>query len=224
MESQLHQQLKSLYGDAENREVVVDGFRIDAIEDGRLIEVQCASLSAIRTKVADLLERHDVHVVKPLAARKYLVTRDGKRKKIVSKRYSPKRETVFHVFNELVHFVDVLAHPRLTLEVLLIEYEEQRVRRKKRRRFGKDYRVSDRVLRSVDDRLTFRDPRDLYGLFSRDLPTPFTTADIAKQADIPRWLAQKAAYCLRKTGEIETVETRGRLRVYREVKRRKKAA
>ncbi|MFQ5734409.1 MAG: hypothetical protein ACE5KM_20920, partial [Planctomycetaceae bacterium] len=80
METTLHRQLKELYvDDVDNREVAVDGFRIDAVVDSTLIEIQCASLSAIRDKVRRLLESHDVRVVKPLAARKFLITRRRKR-------------------------------------------------------------------------------------------------------------------------------------------------
>ena len=51
MESTLHQQLKRMYAkDESDREVSVDGFRIDAVSGGQLIEIQCASLSAIREK------------------------------------------------------------------------------------------------------------------------------------------------------------------------------
>lgn len=216
-----------MYGaDPENREVVVDGYRIDAVRDDGLIEVQCASLSAIRSKILDLVQSHDVRVVKPIATRTYLITKARKNGKVVSQRYSPTRRNAWHVFEELVHFVDVFPHPRLMLEVLLAEFEEHRVRRKPRRWRGKDYRVEDRTLRSVAETFTFATADDLLQLLPGELPEVFTTADIAKSADIPRWLAQKAAYCLRKTNAIDCVETRGRLRVYRRkaIARRKRAA
>ncbi|MDA1230565.1 MAG: hypothetical protein O2856_07315, partial [Planctomycetota bacterium] len=67
MATALHKQLKSHYVAAEDRhEVVVDQYRIDAIDKrGRLIEIQCASLAAIRDKVRHLVESHQVIVVKP---------------------------------------------------------------------------------------------------------------------------------------------------------------
>ena len=72
METTLHRQLKSLYAvDSSQQEVTVDGYRIDAIADGRLIEIQYGSLGAIRDKIQALLVNHAVLVVKPLAARKY---------------------------------------------------------------------------------------------------------------------------------------------------------
>lgn len=216
METTLHRQLKELYVDeADDREVTVDGFRIDAVVDGTLIEIQCSSLSAIRDKVRQLLQSHPVRVVKPLAARKFLVTRRRKRGAVISRRYSPSRCTPVNLFDELVHFVGVFPHPRLTLELLLAEIEEHRVKRKPRRRRGKDHRVEDRFLRSVAQRIEFRSPDDLLTLLPDDLPAEFTTADIAARGKVPRWLAQKMAYCLRKTGGIATVAQRGRLRVYR---------
>jgi len=218
MESTLHQQLKTVYvDDADRQEVTVDGFRIDGIAEGRLIEIQCASLSGIRAKVETLLKRHQVRVVKPLPARKYLRTQTRKRGPVVSERYSPARATVFHLFDELVHFVGPFPHPGLSLEILLVEVEERRLKRKRSRRWGKDYRVLDRSLLGVQGERVLRAATDLLPLLPDELPEVFSTADLARTAHIPRWLAQKAAYCLRKCGAAVCIEQRGRLRLYRRV-------
>ena len=215
METSLHRQLKELYApDASLQEVQIDGYRIDAVADGRLIEIQFSSLGAIRPKIRTLLKTHDVLVVKPLAARKYLIKRNRKQGKIVSKRYSPKRETVYNLFDDLVHFVDLFPHPRLTLEVVLTEQEEHRVTVRKRRARSKDYRTVDRTLRSVQDRLELRTISDLLALLPHNLPEPFSTEDIARLAEIPRWLAQKMAYCLRKTGAATIAGKRGNAVLY----------
>lgn len=216
METTLHQQLKELYtDDPSQREVVLDGFRIDAVVDERLIEIQCASLSAIRDKIARLVAGYQVSVVKPLCARKYLITRKSKRGKIASRRYSPKRETFYHLFDELVHFVRVFPHENLSLEILLTEQEEIRIPAPKRRWRSKGYKVEQRSLREVTDRMTLQTPADLLAMLPDDLPTPFTTADVASLAGIPRWLAQKAAYCLRMTGAVDTAGKVGNAILYR---------
>ena len=68
METSLHRELKLLYAGQQARfEVPVDGYRVDAISRGRLIEIQHGSLAAIRDKVQCLLAEHRVCVVKPLA-------------------------------------------------------------------------------------------------------------------------------------------------------------
>ena len=59
METSLHRQLKSLYSaEPDGQEVRVDNYRIDAVHQGRLIEIQQGSLGAIRPKIRRLLEQH----------------------------------------------------------------------------------------------------------------------------------------------------------------------
>lgn len=206
METSLHRQLKEFYcGDARAREVTVKGFRIDAVVDGQLVEIQQASLAALRNKVAVLVTSHDVVVVKPLAAHKTLVRRNRKGGPIVARRTSPRHESLLDLFQDLVHFVGVFPHPRLTLEVLLTEQEEIRVRRSKRKRWQKDYRVEDRLLVGICSRHILATTADLRSLLPAGLSEPFTTAELARAAGIPRWLAQKMAYCLRKTGAIAPI-------------------
>lgn len=226
METSLHRQLKALYAPAhEEREVRLEGYRIDAICDSRLIEIQCASLAAIRRKIEHLLERHDVLVVKPLAVRKFLVTRRGRRPETVSSRYSPLKATPLSVFHELVHFLPPFPHPRLTVEIVLAEVEEHRTEKAPRRRFGKNYRVDDRLLREVRERLTLKTAADLAALLP-PLPETFSTGDLATAAGIPRWLAQKALYCLRKIDSVAVEGKAGNALIYRRVRaaRRKRRA
>ncbi len=216
METTLHRQLKALYATrASQQEVSVDGYRIDAVVDGRLVEIQYGSLGAIRDKVRALLVNHTVLVVKPLAARKFLVKRKRRGGRVQSSRYSPSRKTHFDLFDDLVHFVDVFPHPRLTLEVVLTEQEEHRLPSRKRRRFSKDYRVEDRRLRSIDGRFELRTAEDLAAMLPAGLAEPFSTEDIARLAEIPRWLAQKMAYCLRETSAVQVIGKRGNTLLYR---------
>jgi len=225
METTLHRQLKGVYcADPEQHEVVVDGYRIDAIADGRLIEIQQAGLAAIRPKIATLLKSYDVTVVKPLVARKVLVKRTRKGGKVQSTRTSPKHATFFDLFDELVNFVTVFPHRRLSLHILLTEQEEHRTVTGKRRRRDKGYRVEDRRLVSIVDRLELRSRSDLRLLLPDDLPQPFTTADIAQHAGVPRWLAQKAAYCLRMTGTSQLVGKSGNTLLYQWSRPSKRAA
>lgn len=225
MESSLHRQLKHFYGgDVDGVEVQIDGYRIDAVVRGRLFEIQQASLSALRDKVRDLLQRHRVVVVKPLVSRKLLIRRDLPGGDIVSSRFSPIRESVYHLFEDLVHFVNVFPNPRLTLEVVLTEQEEHRITRARRRRRGPDYRVEDRLLTQIVSSTKLKTAADLRRLLPATLPGQFTTDDLAKHAEIPRWLAQKMAYCLRKTGAVELLGKERNALVYGLPRRRRTAA
>jgi hypothetical protein len=203
MESTLHRQLKSLYAASEDHiEVVVDGYRIDALADGRLVEIQSASLSSLVPKVRQLLQHHPLTVVKPLAAKKFIIKREKPQGKILTQRYSPKKESLLQLFEELVHFKDLFPHENLVIEVLLTEQTEHRVPRRKSRRWRKDYRVFDRELTAITSRVSVTNATDLLGLLPALPAEPFTTHSIAESCSVPRWLAQKIAYCLRNAGSI----------------------
>lgn len=225
METTLHRQLKALYaGTPGEQEVARDGFRIDAIHEGELIEIQHASLGALRTKIRRLLVAHSVTIVKPLAQTKRIVSRPSPAAPIKA-RNSPLHQGWLHLFDDLVHFVDVFPHPRLTLEVVLTEQEELREPRQTRRRFGRTYRVCDRRLTAVLERRAIRTPTDLLAFLPPGLPREFTTADLAQLGAIPRWLGQRIAYCLRETGAARQVGKRGNAGLYSlTIRRRRKVA
>ncbi len=216
MATKLHEQIKEHYvANLERHEVVIGGFRIDAIDRrGRLIEVQCASLSAIGKKVRTLVEDHHVIVVKPLAARKKLVTLHRKGGDVVSSRFSPMRQTVAHVFMELVHF-GVFPHPRLQLDILLTEQEEIRVPPTARSSWKKKYSVEERTLVSVQRHVKLKTAVDLWKALDIELPPEFTTADLVEASGMPRWLAQKAAWCFRRMEFFDICGKRGNAVVYR---------
>ena len=223
MATLLHQQLKSHYTDDPNRhEVDVDGYRIDAIDDqNRLIEIQCASLGAIRDKIRSLVKDHSVVVAKPLAARKKLLKKARRNGKVVSSRYSPARETFAHVFLDLVHFSTVFPHPNLQLDILLTEQEEVRVP-PKRRTWRRKFSVQERKLVEVRDVVSVSTAEQLWNQLDVELPSLFTTADLAQAGSMPRWLAQKAAYCFRQMNHIEACGKQGNSIEYRFVGKRSK--
>lgn len=206
METTLHQQLKRCYADtAADTEVTMGSYRIDAVREDELIEIQCASLSAIRDKSQELLKRHKLRVVKPVIARTRITKIKKPGAKPTSRRMSPKRNTVLEVFDDLIYFTRVFPHPNLVLEVPMIHVEQFRVpSKRKRRRWGKDYKVHDVHLESIEHRYEFSQPSDLLALLKIEKEADFDTADLAKLIERPRWFAQKIAYVLRNVGAIET--------------------
>lgn len=209
METTLHQQLKRCYADRDgDTEVVLGRYRIDAVRDDELIEIQCASLSAIRDKSNDLLKRHRLRVVKPVIARTRICKIKTKGGKISSRRMSPKRGNIIDVFEELIYFTRVFPHPNLVIEVPMVHVSQIRLPTKKRRWRKKAYKVQDVSLESIETTYEFREPADLLALISwpdtSGTPDSFNTADLAAAIDRPRWYAQKVAYVLRHTGAISS--------------------
>ncbi|MCH1441183.1 MAG: hypothetical protein L7W43_16085 [Rubripirellula sp.] len=207
METTLHQQLKRCYAqDDDSTEVVLGQYRIDAICDDELIEVQCASLSAIREKCHNLLKRHQLRVVKPVVMRTRIAKAQKQGGPVTSRRLSPKRGNLLELFDELIYFTRVFPHPNLVIEVPLIEIEQLRLPGKKRkRRWHKDFKIGDVRLETIQRSVELRTPADLLALLNMP-PTveSFNTADLAKIIDRPRWHAQQIAYVLRKTGAIDS--------------------
>ena len=224
METSLHRQLKEHYaGTANQLEVACDGYRIDAVRRGQLIEIQHGSLAAIRDKIADLLENHRVAVVKPIVAEKFLVKLDRRGGTVVDRRKSPKRGRLLDLFEELVYFTRIFPHRRLTLEVALVQVEEVRDpgHGRRRRRRANDFQIEDQRLVDVVEKHRFRTLADLRKLLPAELPTAFHTGHLASRLQVGRHVAQRIAYCLRETGAIQVVGKQGNALLYR---RRKRAA
>ncbi|GAB5405909.1 MAG: hypothetical protein Aurels2KO_41400 [Aureliella sp.] len=214
METSLHKQLKHRYASEESQtEVVFEGYRIDAIADnGELIEIQHASLGALRDKTRKLLKntKKTLRIVKPILARKRVSTLDGPDGEVIRSRMSPKRGEIIDVFEDLVHFSSVFPLRRLILEVLLVETEEIRIDRERPSRRGKKYKTLDQRLTSVDQATELRLKSDLVRLLPyKSLPRVFDTSQLAEAIGRPRWLAQKVAYCLRETGAAKIAGKEG---------------
>lgn len=228
METSLHQQLKRRYaGPDAQLEVRCGNYRIDAVVDDVLIEIQHGSLAAIRDKIRILLKKkHTVLLVKPLIERKRLVKRAKKGGAVIDRRFSPKRGTLLDLFDELVYFRNVFPHPRLTLEAVLVEVEEWRYPghgRRRRRRSG-NFVVEDRRLTAIGQSLQLQTRADLWAMMPKRLPKPFHTGHLARQLGVERWVAQKIAYCLRETGTVRQVGKQGNTLLYQSTVREKNAA
>lgn len=212
MESTLHRQLKELYGSGGECEALVDGFRVDArTAGGMLVEVQSNALGPLRVKLERLREcGHRVKVVKPVALSRRIVRRT-ERGRVVSTRRSPWRGSLLDVFEDLTGLAGWLGEAGSELEILGIEIEEHRVARRRWPGYG----VVDRVLLDVCCVHTIRAPADLWDLIGpKRVPEPFTTLDLARVLNRPRWFAQKVAYCLRKSGAARPQGKRRNLIVY----------
>lgn len=217
METSLHRTLKARYAtDASQTEIKLGKYRIDAIDEaGRLVEVQHAGLGAIRDKIADLLKEHVVRVVKPIIANKWIVTLDPKKGTVQRRRRSPKRGYHLDIFTEMLHFTRVFPHPRLILEVPLIDVEETRRPKPKRWRRAKQYQVVDQTVLDVGDSLWLTEASDLFALVNAPADTTFDTAMLASWLERPRWFAQQTAYVLSRCGACVEAGKRGNNRLYK---------
>jgi hypothetical protein len=218
METSLHEELKRRYaGRTARTEVILGNYRIDAVRGGRLIEIQHGSLAAIRDKIRRLLETHRVLVVKPIVQSKLLVKHAAPGAPPLSTRRSPKRGRLLDVFDELVYFTRVFPHPRLTLEVVLVDIEEWRYPgHGRRRRWRRDDHVAaDQKLLAVGPSVRLRRAADLIKLVPGPLPGEFHTGTLSAHCGVQRHVAQRIAYCLREMKAVEQVGKQGNTLLYR---------
>ena len=212
-ETELHAELKRYYaGPIDQLEAAVDGYVVDVLRGSGIVEIQTHNFTALKPKLPRLLAAHPVTLVHPVAAAKWIVRLDARRR-FVSRRKSPRRGQLEDLFLELVSCPELMMNPNLTLEVILIHEEEHRLPVRRRWR---DWRVCNRRLLAVIDRVTFAAPADFRRFIPRDLPQPFTSGELAAALDRPLMLAQKITYCLRRMGVIEPLGRRGHAVLYQE--------
>lgn len=194
---------------------MVEGWIIDAVQGKRLIEVQTGHFSSIRTKLFHLIDNYHVTLVYPIAYEKWIVKLPENQFAHQERRKSPKRGTIFQVFNELVSFPQLIQHPNFSLEVPIIQEEE--VRKFSREKTWRQYgwaRVERRLIQVLET-VRFSSPNDFVALLPSSLPGEFITADLSLQLHIPRYLAQKMIYCLCQMSAIEVIGKKGRFLLYK---------
>ena len=218
-EKPLHAALKEWYARPGDRmEATVEGFVVDLVRDGLLIEIQTGNFTPLRRKLERLARDHCIRVVYPIAREKWIVKLPQKKGDSVTRRKSPKRGTIWGLFEDLVNCPRLLADPRLSLEVVFTQQEEVRRHAAGRSWRRKGWVTVERRLLAIVEQRRFQSPADLAALLPADLPEPFSTADLAREAGVPRRLAQRAAYCLRQMNAIALAGKDGNALLYEKPK------
>ena len=201
-EKSLHASLKSWYAEPGDQiEVKVDGYIIDIKRGDSLIEIQTRNFSAIKQKLVKLCQDHQIHLVHPIAQEKWIIRVD-KAGKQIRKRKSPKRGRVEHIFQELIRIPSLLLNHNFSLEVILTQAEEIWQNDGKGSWRRKGWSIQDQKLLSVLSSEKFNSATDFLGLLPDDLPEEFTNQELTKILKLPRSLAGKMTYTLRKMGLI----------------------
>ncbi len=214
-ERSLHASIKELYKDTNSQEEVsIDGYVVDIVKNGVLIEVQTRNISAIKEKLLRLMKNHEVRLVYPIPIEKWVIRQNFDSNKQISRRRSPKRLKLENIFDELVSIPTFILHSNFSLEVLLIKEEEIRVNDGSGSWRRKGWRSIDRRLLDVIDRRIFAEPDDFLHLIPDTIKQPFTTATLAEEIEISKHLAQKMAYCMRKMNVLKYIGKKGNAYLY----------
>ena len=208
-EGTLHASLKQRYAsNGDQFEVPLAGFVVDLVkwpgtERELLVEIQTGSFAAMGNKLDHLLAEHRLLLIHPIAVRTVLERRNDTG--TGTSRRSPKRRSIYSLFDELVSIPTLVDHPNLSLEVVLVHETRLQVHDPALRRRRGGYRTVDRRIDEIIDVQHFDGVCDFVRLLPSDLPAVFTTKDIAERAGCPRDSAQKLSFCLRAMGVITEV-------------------
>ena len=214
-EGPLHAAVKALCARPGDRaEVPVGRFVIDLVRaDGELVEVQTGGFGPLGPKLDALLDEHRMRIVHPIPAERRIVRLD-EQGEVVAARRSPLRAGPTAIFDGLVTFPSLLAHPNLVLEILLCREDHVRAPAPRRgRRFLRD--PGERRLVEVLDRLELRSPADALALLPTGLAATFTNRELSEALRCDVKLAQRATYCLRLMDLLEPAGKRGNAPLYR---------
>ncbi len=214
-EGPLHAAVKAALAQPGDRlEVPVGRYVIDLVRaDGELVEVQTAGFGPLGPKLDALLDEHRVRIVHPVPAQRRIVRLD-EHGEVLSSRRSPRKAGVADIFDKLVTFPSLLAHPNLTIEVLLTHEDHVRgVAPVTTRRRTRD--SGERRLVAVLDRVQLGSPADVLRALPALPDEPFSTRELATLLGCPLMLAQRTAYCLRLMELIEPAGKRGRTPLHR---------
>lgn len=221
-ESDLHHSLKILYAETYEgkTEVELEGHVYDIVtKNGNVIEIQTANLRKLLPKIEDAISKgHNVKLVHPVILTRRILLSDEKGNKI-SFRKSPKKGSIYDVFKELTGIYTILLNPKFSLELVLIEMTEERVRtgelvqtQNKRRRFRKNWLKINKKLDTIIDTKIFHTSEDYLKLFP-NLPELFCAKDINSMVNIKN--GNLILWVLLRMNIIELVKKSGNTKYYK---------
>lgn len=185
-ESSLHNTLKNLYAEKYNGQTEVElyGHVYDILSGNQVIEIQTQNLAKLLPKTLDSLEKGlKVKIVYPLISKKVIET--YKNQALVSKRTSPKKNTLYSMFRELTGIYPVLLHPDFSLDIVFCSVTEERIKtdelmqsKNMKRRFKKDWNKVNKRLDEIKEIKTFSSKEDYLSLLPENLPEEFSAKEL----------------------------------------------
>lgn len=214
-EKTLHATLKLwLDEDITHHEVTLpDGHVADIFDGERVTEIQTGNFSALRPKLQALLTQYPVTVVHPLVRRKWLCWIDPATGETTPPKRSPRTGSFTDAGPQLVYVLPCLAHPNLTVRLLLLDMEEHRLADGWSRDGKRGSHRAERYPLTLEGEVTLRGPGDYTALLPPDLPSAFTAAQFGKAARLQGRKLHGTLKVLLHTG-ILTREKAGREYVY----------
>ncbi len=214
-ERSLHAHLKRLYtlpGDCVEEKV--GGYWVDIRRGDDVIEIQTGSFGSMKRKLDKLLSELSVRIVHPVAVEKWITKIGADGETFLSRRKSPKRGSLYDLFDELVSFPQLVLHPRFSVEVVLVKEEEMRCEDGKGSWRRKGTSIKDHILLEVAGRTVFQGKRDFLQVLPTGWAGPSTNRELAKALKQPYFRVARMTYCLARMELLQTAGKRGNSLLY----------
>ena len=206
-EKTLHIALKHFFApDPSCHERQIGGMIADAVTEDGVIEIQTRNLSRLREKLRVFLSICPVTVVHPIANPKWLLTVD-ENGVLLSKRKSPKHETIFTAIREIYTLREFIGDTRFRLCICEMELAEYRYRANNQKRYTEKL---DRVPLKLKQIQYFTSPADYLSLLPAHRSEPFTAKEIAALANVNPSDMRMLLSILERLGAAEQTGKRGR--------------
>ncbi|MCX7026387.1 MAG: hypothetical protein NT061_02605 [Spirochaetes bacterium] len=216
-EYSLHEQLKEYLAKPGDRlEALIEGKVIDLVRvDGELVEVQTGHLGQLKPKVLELAGKgRRVRVVYPISAERTLRRLDPATDELISVRKSPKRGTVYSLFDELVHAPELISARNVTVEVLIVKSVETKTRDGSGSWWRRGDRMVDKELVEVLSSRSFRTQNQWLALIPKSLVPPWTSTALGEALGIGPERARRILYCFCRAGLLVELGMVGRRKTF----------
>ena len=183
-EKTLHATLKVWLDDdlTHHERPLPEGYVADIFDGERVTEIQTAGFSALRKKLAVLLGHYPVTVVHPLVRQKWVRWINPATGEVSPAHRSPRRGSFTDAGKQMVYILPLLGHPNLTIKLVLLDVEEQRLLDGWGNGGKRGSHRADRLPLALVDTLTLSKGSDYAALLPQGLSCPFTAEDFSKAA------------------------------------------
>ncbi|MCR5324641.1 MAG: hypothetical protein K6E85_15400 [Lachnospiraceae bacterium] len=210
-EKSVHAVLKNFYAPSKDTlEVAVNGYVADICDTNtnNIIEIQTRQFYSMKKKLKAFLPEFDVTIVYPLPVQKYVFNIDPETGSVITKRKSPKKRSIYDIFEEMYGIRDYLNDPNLHFKIVCLEAEEYRYKGLSEQHGRKTKILSDIVPVRILEEIDIYETRDLIMFLPEELGNEFTRTSLSAAAGISKALAGYVAALLYVTGLVTRDGTR----------------
>jgi len=212
-EKSLHSVIKHYISPNEDtHEIKCGRFVADILVDGRIFEVQTRGFYHLQKKLEYFLPLYRVTVVYPIPEKKWVVKMNRHTGECSPNRRSPKKATVYSVFDELYQIRKLLLHPHFAVRLLSLEVTDYRITSGNAKDRGEKF---ERMPSALLGDITLSTKEDYLALLPATLPSPFfTSKDLKIHAKIPLATSQRMLLVLTEMDAVKRVGKTGNSYLY----------